>query len=51
MNGVDCITVSTLMGHSDPSTLAKTYQHISQSSVFMTQQLKKAVGNPVRIAG
>jgi integrase len=44
MNGVDCITVSTLMGHSDPSTLAKTYQHISQSSAFMTEQLKKAVG-------
>jgi site-specific recombinase XerD len=44
MNGVDCITVSTLMGHSDPSTLAKIYQHISQSPVFMSEQLRKAVG-------
>jgi integrase len=44
MNGVDCITVSTLMGHSDPSTLAKTYQHIAQSPTFMVDQLRKAVG-------
>jgi len=44
MNGVDCIAVSTLMGHSDPSTLAKTYQHISQSPAFMQEQLKRAVG-------
>lgn len=44
MNGVDCITVSTLMGHSDPSTLAKTYQHISQSPTYMSEQLRKAVG-------
>lgn len=44
MNGVDCITVATLMGHSDPSTLSKVYQHVSQSPSYMQQQLQKAVG-------
>ncbi|HZL38113.1 MAG TPA: site-specific integrase [Tepidisphaeraceae bacterium] len=42
MQGVDCITVSTLMGHADPSTLAKTYQHLSQNPAFLQQQLRKA---------
>jgi integrase len=42
MKGVDCITVSTLMGHSDPSTLAKVYQHLAQNPAFLQQQLQKA---------
>ena len=35
MNGVNCITVSTLIGHSDLGPLAKTYRHIAQCPVFM----------------
>jgi integrase len=42
MKGVDCITVSTLMGHSDPGTLAKVYQHLAQNPLFLRQQLQKA---------
>jgi integrase/recombinase XerD len=42
MKGVDCIIVSTLMGHSDPSTLAKVYQHVSQNQAFLHDQLRKA---------
>jgi site-specific recombinase XerD len=44
MNGVDCITVATLLGHSDSSTLSRTYQHVSQNPAFMAEQLRKAVG-------
>ena len=44
MNGVDCITVATLLGHSDSSTLSRTYQHVSQNPIFMAEQLRKAVG-------
>lgn len=44
MKGVDCITVATLLGHSDPSLLSKTYQHISQSPTYMQQQVQRAVG-------
>lgn len=40
--GVDCVTVAELMGHSDPSTLAKTYQHISKNPEFMLAQAKRA---------
>ena len=51
MRGVDCITVSTLMGHSDPSTLAKVYQHLSQSPTFLKGQLRAAVASPDALAG
>jgi integrase/recombinase XerC len=44
MRGVDCITVATLMGHSDTSTLAKVYQHVSQNPEFLKGQLLKAAG-------
>lgn len=44
MKGVDCITVATLMGHSDPSMLSKVYQHVSQSPEYMQQQLQRAIG-------
>jgi integrase len=44
MRGVDCITVSTLMGHSDPSTLARVYQHLGQNPAFLHEQLQKATG-------
>lgn len=51
MRGVDCVTVSTLMGHADPSTLAKVYQHLSQSPAFLKGQLRAAVANPPGAAG
>ena len=43
MRGIDCITVSTLMGHADPSTLAKVYQHLAQNPTFLKEQLNKAI--------
>lgn len=41
--GVDPLTVSVLMGHRDPSTLAKVYQHLSQSPSYLLDQACKAV--------
>ena len=40
--GVDSVTVAILMGHSDPSMLAKVYQHLTQNPTFMLEQAKKA---------
>ncbi len=40
--GVDSVTVAVLMGHSDPSMLAKVYQHLTQNPKFMLEQVKKA---------
>ena len=42
--GVDSVTVASLMGHSDPSTLARVYQHVSQNPQFMLEQATRAVG-------
>lgn len=39
-SGVDPITASVLMGHSDPSTLARTYQHLAKNP----KHLLKAAG-------
>jgi len=39
--GVDALTVAILAGHSDPSTLAKTYQHLSQNPRYMLEQAKR----------
>jgi integrase len=50
IRGVDCITVATLLGHSDPNTLGRVYQHLSQNSTFLQEQLKKATENPVSAA-
>jgi len=43
MKGIDCITVSTLMGHADPGTLAKVYQHLAQNPTFLKEQVNKAI--------
>jgi integrase len=43
-NGVDGLTVAVLAGHSDPSVLAKTYQHLSQSPAFLLMQARKVAG-------
>lgn len=40
--GVDALTVAVLMGHSDPSTLARVYQHLSHNPKHLLEQAKKA---------
>jgi integrase len=40
--GVDSVTVAVLMGHTDPSMLAKVYQHLTQNPTFMLDQAKRA---------
>ena len=40
--GVDALTCAILMGHRDPSTIAKVYQHISQSPEYLHEAAKKA---------
>lgn len=42
-SGVDALTCAILMGHRDPSTIAKVYQHLSQSPDYLQQAAKKAV--------
>lgn len=42
--GVDALTVAFLAGHSDPSTLAKVYAHLSQNPSYLLDQAKKAAG-------
>jgi integrase len=44
--GIDALTVAVLMGHSDPSTLARVYQHLSHNPKHLLEQAKKAVTNP-----
>ena len=41
--GVDPLTVAILMGHEDPSTLSKVYQHLSLDPVHMLKQAQRAV--------
>jgi integrase len=43
-SGVDALTCAILMGHRDPSTLAKVYQHLSQSPDYLRGAAKKATG-------
>ncbi len=42
--GLDPLTVAILMGHEDPSTLSKVYQHLSLNPKHMLDQAKKAAG-------
>ncbi len=42
--GVDPLTVAILMGHADPSMLAKVYQHLAQDPDFLRQAATKATG-------
>ena len=44
IKGVDSLTVAFLAGHSDPSTLAKVYAHLSQNPAYLLDQVKKAAG-------
>jgi integrase len=41
-SNVDSLTVAILMGHSDPSMLARVYQHLSHSPEHMLQQAELA---------
>lgn len=45
-NGVDALTVAFLAGHTDPSTLAKVYAHLSQDPAYMLEQAKRSVNEP-----
>lgn len=42
--GLDGLTVAVLMGHSDPSTLARVYQHLSHNPAHLLHQARKAAG-------
>ncbi len=41
-NGVDALTVAVLMGHKDPSTLARVYQHLSHNPKHLLEQARRA---------
>lgn len=41
-SGLDGLTVAILMGHSDPSTLARVYQHLAHQPEHLLQQAEKA---------
>lgn len=41
--GLDVLTCAILMGHRDPSTISKVYQHVSQSPEYLREAAKKAV--------
>ncbi len=41
-SGLDALTVAILMGHSDPSTLSKVYQHLSHNPEHLLEQARKA---------
>ncbi len=41
---VDSLTVAILMGHQDPSMLAKVYQHLGHNPEHMLNEARKAVG-------
>lgn len=43
--GLDALTVAILLGHADPSTLAKVYQHLSLNPQHLLQQAKRAQGD------
>jgi integrase len=42
--GIDALTVAILMGHKDPSMLAKVYQHLSHNPRHLLEQARKAAG-------
>ena len=42
--GVDSLTVAILMGHQDPSMLARVYQHLALNPNHLLQQARKAAG-------
>lgn len=49
--GVDPLTVAILMGHHDPSTIAKVYQHLALDPDFLRTALMRATGSSSSISG
>lgn len=43
-NGVDSLSLASLMGHSDVSMIARVYQHLSKNPEFLREQARKAKG-------
>jgi integrase len=43
-SGVDALTVSVLMGHADPSMIAKVYSHLSYAPQYLRDALQKVAG-------
>ena len=43
-NGIDSLTVAILMGHRDPSTLARTYQHLCHNPNHLLAEARRASG-------
>jgi len=43
-NDVDPVSLAMLMGHSDPSMVAKTYQHLAQNHDHLRRQAERARG-------
>lgn len=42
--GLDSLTVAVLLGHQDPSTLARVYQHLNQNPEHLLEQARRAAG-------
>jgi integrase len=42
LRGVDSLTVAILMGHRDPSTLARVYQHLSHRPDHLLAEARRA---------
>jgi integrase len=42
--GIDPLTAATLMGHKNPGTIAKVYQHLAQDPEFLARQARKVNG-------
>jgi integrase len=42
--GIDSLTVAVLLGHDDPSTLARVYQHLNQNPKHLLDEIRKAAG-------
>jgi len=43
-NGVDSLTLATLMGHADVSMIARTYQHLAKDIDYLRQQANRVKG-------
>jgi integrase len=42
---LDPLTVAILMGHSEPSMLAKVYQHVAHDPEYMRAAVERATGS------
>jgi integrase len=44
-SGLDALTVGILLGHNDPSTLSRVYQHLSHNPEHLLGQVRKTIQN------